>query len=148
MVDVDSFSFFRIEHLWRDVYPQVLDLFHMLLFHLEVTGLLNPDDEIHLFALHWAFLPQLQHQTLLKKHGTCTGWEWINLRMAGKQRGCRWSGNRVFAHFKLKTQLIHHLLTLKLILCSTEHKGYSKDMLKNVCNQKALGHHWLVWKQT
>ncbi|KAK9978908.1 hypothetical protein ABG768_020644 [Culter alburnus] len=52
----------RIERLWRDVYTQVLDLFHELFYHLEVTGLLNPDDEIHLFALHWTFLPQLKHQ--------------------------------------------------------------------------------------
>lgn len=52
----------RIERLWRDVYTQVLDLFHTLFYHLEMTGLLNPDDEIHIFALHWTFSLQLQHQ--------------------------------------------------------------------------------------
>ncbi|XP_078029680.1 uncharacterized protein LOC144466496 [Epinephelus lanceolatus] len=50
----------RIERLWRDVYIQVLDPFHVLFRNLEREGMLNPDDESHLFALHWAFLPQLQ----------------------------------------------------------------------------------------
>lgn len=47
----------RIERLWRDVFIQVLDPFHVLFRNLEREGMLNPDDESHLFALHWAFLP-------------------------------------------------------------------------------------------
>ncbi|XDV26349.1 hypothetical protein PO909_030093 [Leuciscus waleckii] len=81
----------RIERLWQDVYTQVLDLFHMLFFHLEVTGLLNPDDEIHLFALHWAFLPQLQRQLNTFKEA------W-NLHRLRTENGCSpyqlWLQNR------------------------------------------------------
>ncbi|XP_076864538.1 uncharacterized protein LOC143516675 [Brachyhypopomus gauderio] len=51
----------RIERLWRDVYTQVLDLFYTLFHNLEAEGMLSPDDELHLYALHWIFLPQLQH---------------------------------------------------------------------------------------
>ncbi|XP_049445652.1 uncharacterized protein LOC125896823 [Epinephelus fuscoguttatus] len=58
----------RIECLWRDVYIQVLDPFHVLFRNLERERMLNPDDESHLFALHWAFLPQLQEIRYNKAH--------------------------------------------------------------------------------
>ncbi|KAL2076327.1 hypothetical protein ACEWY4_028079 [Coilia grayii] len=50
----------RIERLWRDVYTQVLDLFHNLFSQMEESWMLAPDSEIHLFALHWVFLPLIQ----------------------------------------------------------------------------------------
>ena len=50
------FLYLRIERLWRDVYTQVLDLFH----EMEASWMLNPDSEIHLFALHWVFLSLVQ----------------------------------------------------------------------------------------
>ncbi|XP_056432653.1 uncharacterized protein LOC130371051 [Gadus chalcogrammus] len=50
----------RIERLWRDVYTQVLDLFHTLFHEMEASWMLNPDSEIHLFALHWVFLSLVQ----------------------------------------------------------------------------------------
>ncbi|XP_030001829.1 uncharacterized protein LOC115427420 [Sphaeramia orbicularis] len=50
----------RIERLWRDVYGNVLDLFHTLFRNLELEGFLNPDNELELFALHWIYVPQLQ----------------------------------------------------------------------------------------
>ncbi|CAL8255515.1 unnamed protein product [Boreogadus saida] len=52
----------RIERLWRDVYTQVLDLFHTLFHEMEASWMLNPDSEIHLFALHWVF------QSLVQSH--------------------------------------------------------------------------------
>ncbi|XP_076842246.1 uncharacterized protein LOC143486736 [Brachyhypopomus gauderio] len=50
----------RIERLWRDVYSGVLDLFYTIFTNLEREGLLNPDEDVHLFALHWCFLPLIQ----------------------------------------------------------------------------------------
>ncbi|CAL8235936.1 unnamed protein product [Boreogadus saida] len=35
----------RIERLWRDVYTQVLDLFHTLFHEMEASWMLNPDSE-------------------------------------------------------------------------------------------------------
>ncbi|XP_034063866.1 uncharacterized protein LOC117540973 isoform X2 [Gymnodraco acuticeps] len=49
-----------IERLWRDVYVGVLDLFYTMFFNLEREGLLNPDCEVHLYALHWCFVPHIQ----------------------------------------------------------------------------------------
>lgn len=46
--------------MWRDVYEHALDLFYQILTSLEDQGTLNPDNEIHLFALHRIFLPLIQ----------------------------------------------------------------------------------------
>ncbi|KAF6738324.1 hypothetical protein FQA47_007875 [Oryzias melastigma] len=50
----------RIERLWRDVYENVLDLFYTLFTQLEIQGLLNPGDEIDIYALHRCFLHHIQ----------------------------------------------------------------------------------------
>lgn len=50
----------RIERLWRDVYEHAIDLFYQTFMTMENNGTLDPDNEIHLFALHWIFLPQIQ----------------------------------------------------------------------------------------
>ena len=47
----------RIEHLWRDVHRSVTTLYYRLFYYLERQGLLNPMDEVHLFALHYVYLP-------------------------------------------------------------------------------------------
>nr|XP_029131653.1 uncharacterized protein LOC114918130 [Labrus bergylta] len=71
----------RIGRLWRDVYTQVLDVFHVLFRNMEREGMLNPDDEVHLFALHWTFLPQLQRQLSFFMEA----WNHHSLRTAGSQ---------------------------------------------------------------
>uniref|UniRef100_A0A3Q3EV71 Integrase catalytic domain-containing protein n=1 Tax=Labrus bergylta TaxID=56723 RepID=A0A3Q3EV71_9LABR len=50
----------RIERMWRDVYEHALDLFYQIFTSLEDQGTLNPDNEVHLYALHRIFLPQIQ----------------------------------------------------------------------------------------
>ncbi|KAG9273894.1 hypothetical protein AMEX_G10666 [Astyanax mexicanus] len=45
----------RIERLWRD-----LCTYYDVLHSLEEEGLLDPADSIHLFAVHYVFLPRLQ----------------------------------------------------------------------------------------
>ncbi|MED6234086.1 hypothetical protein ATANTOWER_021901 [Ataeniobius toweri] len=50
----------RIERMWRDVYEHLLDLFYQLFISFENQGALNPDTEIHLYALHRIFLLQIQ----------------------------------------------------------------------------------------
>ncbi|KAK0152016.1 hypothetical protein N1851_006586 [Merluccius polli] len=70
----------RIERLWRDVYVGVLDLFYTIFTNLE-RGLLNPDSEIHLYALHWCFVPHIQkHLQFFER-----GWNCHRLRTEGNQ---------------------------------------------------------------
>ncbi|XP_041864185.1 uncharacterized protein LOC121654221 [Melanotaenia boesemani] len=51
----------RIERLWRDVYENVLDLYYNIFIQMEADGVLNPDDEIDLYALHRCFMSHIQH---------------------------------------------------------------------------------------
>ncbi|KAK7912700.1 hypothetical protein WMY93_012911 [Mugilogobius chulae] len=50
----------RIERLWRDVWNAVTSKYHDILHTLEEDGLLDISDEIHLFGVHYIFLPRLQ----------------------------------------------------------------------------------------
>ena len=46
----------RIERLWRDLFQSCTVLYYN---HLENEGLLCPDDPIHLFSLHYVYLPRI-----------------------------------------------------------------------------------------
>ena len=73
--------FYRIERLWRDVFGGVLDLFYTYFYNLEHEGLLYPDDEVQLYALHWSFLPHIQRHLQFFKDG----WNHHRLRTEGNQ---------------------------------------------------------------
>ena len=49
----------RIERLWRDVYQSCTVLHYNLFHYMEECGILNIDNELHLFCLHYVFLPRL-----------------------------------------------------------------------------------------
>ena len=49
----------RIERLWRDLFTGCTVLFYDLFHYMEVTGMLDPDDDVHLFCLHYAFIPRI-----------------------------------------------------------------------------------------
>lgn len=47
----------RIERLWRDIFAGVLFLYYNLLYHLEECRVLDPSNPLHLYALHYVFIP-------------------------------------------------------------------------------------------
>ena len=49
----------RIERLWRDVYTSVSSSYVQLFQQLEQAGVLNPENEADLFALHHVFVPRI-----------------------------------------------------------------------------------------
>ena len=57
----------RIEHLWRDVYVSCTCLFYHLFHSLEDCGLLDPENDTHLYALHYVYLPRI-NPTFLNQH--------------------------------------------------------------------------------
>ena len=55
----------RVERMWRDVYQGVTGLYHSLFYHLENINLFNPDNELHLFCLHYVFIPRINRHLQL-----------------------------------------------------------------------------------
>ena len=49
----------RVERAHRDIYSGVLCFFARTFAHLEDSGLLDPLNELHLFALHYTFMPRI-----------------------------------------------------------------------------------------
>jgi hypothetical protein len=49
----------RIERLWRDVFNSVTQFFYRLFYNMEDLGSLNPLHEVHLYALHFVYLPRI-----------------------------------------------------------------------------------------
>uniref|UniRef100_A0A669E5V5 Integrase core domain-containing protein n=1 Tax=Oreochromis niloticus TaxID=8128 RepID=A0A669E5V5_ORENI len=50
----------RVERLWRDVWIAVTSKYHDVLHSLEEDGLLDISDVIHLFGVHYIFVPRLR----------------------------------------------------------------------------------------
>ena len=49
----------RIERLWRDLFAGCIYLFYNLFYSMEDDGLLDPSNELHIFALHYVFIPRI-----------------------------------------------------------------------------------------
>eukprot|EP00794_Sanderia_malayensis_P004322 gene4322-4896_t len=45
----------RFERLWVDVYSGVVYIYYCVFAHLEMEGLLHPDNSVELFVLHYVF---------------------------------------------------------------------------------------------
>lgn len=66
----------RIERFWRDMHRCVTILYYRLFYYLEYHGLLDPVNEIHLFSLHYVYLPRLNRS--LKQFAS--GWNCHSIR--------------------------------------------------------------------
>lgn len=49
----------RIERLWRDVFCVATHIFYCTFESMEEVGILERSDTLHLFALHFTFLPKI-----------------------------------------------------------------------------------------
>ena len=45
--------------LWRDLFTGCVTLYYELFYYMEDSGILNIDNEIHIFCLHFIFLPRI-----------------------------------------------------------------------------------------
>ena len=68
----------RIERFWRDMHRCVTKLYYRLFYHLENAGVLDPVNEIHLFALHYIYLPRINVSLSEFK----SGWNHHSIRTA------------------------------------------------------------------
>ena len=51
----------RIERLWREVNRVIVSRFLNIFLFLETNGYFDPDNEVHLLALHQVYLPLINH---------------------------------------------------------------------------------------
>lgn len=70
---------FRIERLWRDVWVAVTSKYYNVLHSLEEDGLLDISDVVHLFGVHYIFLPRIK----VDLNSFIGGWNNHPLRTAG-----------------------------------------------------------------
>lgn len=49
----------RIERLWRDLFQGCTVLYYNLFHYMEEEGVLDPDNSVHLFCLHYVYLPRI-----------------------------------------------------------------------------------------
>ena len=49
----------RIERLWRDLFHSCTQLYYNLFYYMEQLHILDLDDEVHLFCLHYIFIPKI-----------------------------------------------------------------------------------------
>ena len=66
-----------IERLWRDLHRCVTVMYYRLFYYLEHQNQLNPDSDIHRYALHYVYLPRINRslkvfQECWKYHGVRT----------------------------------------------------------------------------
>ncbi|KAM4537018.1 G2/M phase-specific E3 ubiquitin-protein ligase-like [Odontesthes bonariensis] len=55
----------RIERLWADLWRGVSNVYHTLFHFLEGEGIVDPDNEGHIWALHYIYLPRLNRDLTL-----------------------------------------------------------------------------------
>ena len=61
----------RIERLLRDVYNGVLALFYELFYFMEDEGILDPLNEMHLAALHYVYMTQINAKLQIWSNAWC-----------------------------------------------------------------------------
>ena len=49
----------RIERLWRDLFQSCIILFYNLFYQMEDRRVLNIENEIHIFCLHYIYIPRI-----------------------------------------------------------------------------------------
>ena len=51
----------RIERLWRDMHQSVTKLFYRLFYYMEEHRILDPGNNMHIYALHYIYIPRINN---------------------------------------------------------------------------------------
>ena len=66
----------RQERLWRDVNYGCTHVFYSLFYYMEQQGILDSTNEMHIFSLHYVFMPRINNNLMFKNvwnlHGLTT----------------------------------------------------------------------------
>ena len=94
----------RIERLWRDVFRCVASTYHALFHAMEAVGVLDPDNEIDLFALHCLYLPRINNSL----EEFTKAWNKHPLRTEQN-----WSPYKIWANSVIRGEIDHHIPELE-----------------------------------
>ena len=59
----------RIERLWCDLFEGVTYIYYHLFYHLEDNGALEPSNPLHLFSIHYVYVPRINRHIGRWKQG-------------------------------------------------------------------------------
>lgn len=59
----------RIERLWRDLFCGCLHVYYNLFYAMERSGMLDASNELHLFTLHFVYVPRINQTMQLFAQG-------------------------------------------------------------------------------
>ena len=59
----------RVERMWRDVFQGVVGLYYSLFQYSEGINILDPDNDLHLFCLHYVFIPRINRHLEMWRMG-------------------------------------------------------------------------------
>ncbi len=98
----------RVERLWRDVFQGVLKMYYNLFYHEELhyiypnvhQTLLDPTNELHLFCLHYIFIPRINQHL----HEWKQAWIMHPMRSEGQQTPIQ------LGQVACRAMLDHHVL--------------------------------------
>lgn len=127
----------RIERLWRDMFSGCIHVFYYLFLDMEQCGILDPD-EVHLFALHFVYLPRINRNLRIftgghsrapisSERGKSPVQLWVQGCMTNRNRGIEELWSQVcFIHDQIKysyfcTATVHICTQVSLMFyyCST-----------------------------
>lgn len=94
----------RIERLWRDMHRCVIQLYYRLFYYFEQSGLLDPVNELHLFALHYVYVPRINKS--LKAF--MDGWNMHGLRTENNLSPMQLYTAGLLRQQQLDIQLLHN----------------------------------------
>ena len=66
----------RVECMWKDMHQSVTKLFYRLFYFLEEMRWLDPTNDIHMYSLHYVYIPRINCALTLFK----TGWNKHGIR--------------------------------------------------------------------
>jgi len=75
----------RIERFWRDLHYSVTHLYYRLFYYMEYLDLLDPNNDQHLYALHYVYTPRIN--TALSQFRE--GWNNHRIRTEHNQSPCQ-----------------------------------------------------------
>ena len=119
----------RIERLWQDVYGGCLFLFYQLFQYLEVNHLLDADNDVHIWCLHYIYLLMINSHLQTWKNA------WIHHPLSTEKNKTPmqlWIGGLHFTQFgqrMLQEPVLHRCVVKENLWCRLSDYDFNTNYL-------------------